>query len=357
MNARNHAAVRRSDFPTPDGPPFLEYVRLAPPPHVRADRALRRLVSSLVDAGGETLAAILLFGSRLVGSDPDEYSAYDLVVVVDDYGAFFRGLASAGHIHRSPRLFTALGGVLPPTNISYRVTPDDPVLAKCMVLSERHLERALSPAAPDHFCLGRLVHRVALVHARGERERERVISLLAAGRRTSLTWVAPFIDAPFDVEDFARAMLRAAFGGEIRPEADDRPDRVLDSQLDFVRAVYGRLLEAACEEGILVGDARGYSYARPPSRWTRLRWRLYFRWSRWRSTVRWFKHMLTFEEWLDYIHRKVQRRMGLEFALTARERRFPLIFLWPRVFRVLRARGRRGSAASGKGRSREEDER
>ena len=48
--------------------------------------------------------------------------------------------------------------------------------------------------------------------------------------------------------------------------------------------------------------------------------------------------MLTFENWLPYLLRKVERRTGMRVELTPLETRLPLIFLWPRLFLVLRNR-------------------
>ena len=53
--------------------------------------------------------------------------------------------------------------------------------------------------------------------------------------------------------------------------------------------------------------------------------------------MRWFKYMLTFDDWLDYIVRKIERRSGQRVELTRAERRFPIIFLWPKAFRLIRA--------------------
>jgi hypothetical protein len=52
--------------------------------------------------------------------------------------------------------------------------------------------------------------------------------------------------------------------------------------------------------------------------------------------------MVTFEGWLDYILRKAARHTGEEIVLTPRERRLPLLFLWPRLFRYLREKDRPG---------------
>jgi hypothetical protein len=64
----------------------------------------------------------------------------------------------------------------------------------------------------------------------------------------------------------------------------------------------------------------------------------YFRRSKARSTLRWFKHIVTFNDWLTYIQKKVERRTGLKIEVTPWERRLPLLLLWPKVFYVLRHR-------------------
>ena len=62
-----------------------------------------------------------------------------------------------------------------------------------------------------------------------------------------------------------------------------------------------------------------------------------------RSTTRWLKHTVTFEGWLDYIVRKVSRHTGEPIELTDRERRWPWVFLWGRLFAFLRTKNRKGS--------------
>jgi hypothetical protein len=53
--------------------------------------------------------------------------------------------------------------------------------------------------------------------------------------------------------------------------------------------------------------------------------------------------MVTFDDWLEFIVRKVRRHTGQEIVLTPRERRHPLVFLWPRVVRYLRHKDARGA--------------
>jgi hypothetical protein len=89
------------------------------------------------------------------------------------------------------------------------------------------------------------------------------------------------------------------------------------------------------------GEPEGWAVARPVRRLERLRRQLYFRRSIARATARWLKHVVTFEGWLDYILRKANRHSGEPVELTPRERRWPWIFLWGRLFRYLRDKDRK----------------
>jgi hypothetical protein len=64
-----------------------------------------------------------------------------------------------------------------------------------------------------------------------------------------------------------------------------------------------------------------------------------------RATARWAKYIVTFDDWLEYILRKARRHSGQDIVLTPRERRLPLVFLWPRVIRYLRHKDQQGRGA------------
>ncbi len=116
--------------------------------------------------------------------------------------------------------------------------------------------------------------------------------------------------------------LRSA--GALRGRALGRPSG--RAGLTDCSALPGRRLEFTLVHPVGVGE--------------RLRLRAYFGRSLVRATVRWAKHIVTFEGWLDYILRKVRRHEGTEVELSPRERRLPLLFLWPRLFRYLRHKNR-----------------
>jgi hypothetical protein len=309
-----------------------------------APAVARELASELVDAGGGHIDAILLYGSQLHRSSPSPHSAWDLVVLVDAYPPFHSALSDSGHHTRSPSMLNLMGSILPPYVTAFEPWGDGRPLAKCLVLTRAQFQRAMGPRSQDHFLKGRLVQHVEVVWARSAEVVESVEDTLASARRETLDWVAPFLgDEIFDVSSYTKRMLSVSFAGEVRPEAADRVMEVWRSQEGWLESRFEEVLEDAAEDGVLedLGNGR-FRLAHPPGAWARKRRQLYFR-SKYRSVARWSKHIVTFNDWLTYIQRKVERRTGMDIPLTPAERKWPLLLLWPKVFRVLREGRRVGS--------------
>lgn len=310
-------------------------------PAVEAPREAHELVDPLRRAAGPSLRAVLLFGSQLVRAAPDRHSAWDLVLVVDDYRAFHRHLVEAGHHRRPAWMLTLLAGVLPPS-----ITAFDPgaglPLAKCAIVTEAHFVRAMGPRAPDHFLKGRMAQKVALVWACDDASRATVLGALDAARRDVLRWAGPFLEGSavgFTAETLARRMLEVSYAGEVRPERGDRVRQVFEVQRDFLSRAYHAVLVDGVERGVVesAGDER-FRLVDPPDPGRRRALGRYFLRSKVRATLRWAKHVLTFNDWLTYIQRKAERRTGLTIEITNWERRLPFLLLWPKAVRVLRAR-------------------
>jgi 1-acyl-sn-glycerol-3-phosphate acyltransferase len=298
---------------------------------------------ALAEAADGEVDAIVFFGSRKTGARPDPHSALDFFVVVRDEERFYRALQKAGLIGRSPALLAALGRVLPPTSVSLVLAgPTGPLRSKSAVVSSRAFERDTSRRRRDHFTLGRLFQPAEVVYARDEAARESAVRALARAHALAYEWGRPWLPARFDVDEFARTLLRVSFAGEVRPEpVARRVETLWQAQQESLRAVYGVLLRELARRGDVRDEGGGaYSLARPVGAWERTRLWLYFRWSMLRATARWPKHVVSFEGWLDFLVRKARRHTGHEIELTARERRAPLLFLWPRVWRYLRHKDR-----------------
>lgn len=313
--------------------------------NVQAPRGALALAEGLVSAAGGSVRAVILYGSHLLNTSPGRFSAYDFVVVVDEYRAFYREMKKAREVHRPIWVMAALSKILPPNVIAF--TPDEGRhgVAKCLVVRRDHFERALGPRPPDHFLLGRMVQRVALIWATTPAEGRWVEDLLRGARRSVLDWLGPYLQGTFDAEVAGRRLLDVCYQAELRPEPTDRSDQIFEAQRDHFEHFLGAVLAEGTADGRLQRTEQdSYRLAHGIDGAERRRVRWYFLRSEARSTLRWFKHVVTFDNWLPYIARKVERHTGEPVELTGLERKAPLIFLWPRVIRVVR--GRRGQGGS-----------
>ncbi len=302
------------------------------------------LSAFLASAFGPTTVAIIHYGSRAQGRQPREDSAFDFFVVVDRYREAYVSLAATVGTSYAPWMATALAGVLAPNVIA--VTPQQHGTerrAKCCVISLGDLQRACSAHPRDHFTQGRLLQFVLLTWTRDAAGTRAVSEAVADARARTFTWGRPSLPAPFTVDDYAYAVLRRSLAGEIRPESADHARTLVTAQQDTLRAIYTPLLAHLVAQGALALDPDGHTYrlSTAPGRLEAMRVGLYFQRSKARATLRLLKHVILYEDWLDYIVKKIDRSGGAPIELTARERRWPLIFLWPKVFHYLRTRPQR----------------
>jgi hypothetical protein len=297
-----------------------------------------KLAGAIARGGGESVRAIVFFGSRKTKAGYDPWSAYDFFVITRDYRSFYTALRVAGAARRSPVLAASLNAILPPNQISILDgEPGREARAKCAVLSMRTFQRETSETRRDHFCVGRLFQPTEVLHVADDKAREQVLDGLVSAHVATYGWVRPWLPERFDSESYCRTLLQVSLGGEIRPEPGGRAQALFEAQRGSLVPIYSLLLEDLHAAGELVAAAEGlYSLARPATARERRRLEAYFRRSKVRATARWPKYMVTFEDWLEYIRRKAERHTGQEIVFSERERRLPLVFLWPRVLRYLR---------------------
>jgi hypothetical protein len=309
------------------------------------DPALRAAVARLATLCGETLDGVIFFGSRRTrAAGANVWSAYDLFAVVAAYRPFFAALHRGGLVRRRPGWLALLGHWLPPTQISLHFAESE-LRAKVSVIRRDRLLRETSARRHDHFTIGRLFQPSRIEYARTEEARDAIVGALASAYAQTWLWARPWLPPTFDAESYGRQALATSMSWEVRPEPIGRAAALWAAQRDAQIPIVSTLLRDLEAQGALraVDDAPlRWAMAGQPRAAERLRSRLYFSRSLVRATARWVKHMLTFEDWLEYIVRKASRHTGERFELSPRERRWPLLFLWGRVFRFLRDKNRKG---------------
>jgi hypothetical protein len=298
------------------------------------------LAGFIARAFGPSALALVHYGSHAHRPQTSAGSARDFFVVLDDYPAGYRALAANLDTRFRPGTASLLNRILPPNVLS--VTPPGSTLAaKCAVLDLPDLVRGCSARARDQFVRGRLFQQVQLVWTRDARASEAVSDALIEARRCTLEWVRPFLPPRFDARAYCLEMLRVSYAHEIRPEGHERLAALLEDQGATLLPIYEALLADGAARGRLVPETGGYRDAAPPGAFRRARIRLWFTVSKLRATLRWIKYVALYDDWLDYIVRKVERRSGVRMELTPRERRWPLLFLWPKALRFVFTRPQR----------------
>ncbi|HXY30567.1 MAG TPA: hypothetical protein VEI06_07635 [Gemmatimonadaceae bacterium] len=300
------------------------------------------LAATLARWFGPSTLAVLHYGSHAQRADPRPESAYDFFVIVDSYRKAYGSLATTVGTSYRPRVATLLSHVLPPNVIAVKGPEGAPTpLAKCAVLSLRHLRRACSSRPDDHFVAGRLFQYVQLAWFRDAQSWEATRDAVIDVRARSFDWGRAFLPERFDAETYYRTLLEVSYSAEIRPEQGERLDAIASVGRDTVLRGYALLLQQLATLKLLVSDGKVYRLAESPGWWLQTRVRLYFERSKLRATARWSKYVALYDDWLDYVLEKISRRSGVTLELTPRERRHPLIFLWPKAFRYLRSRPQR----------------
>jgi hypothetical protein len=301
----------------------------------------RELAERLVGDTGDSVRAVLLYGSRLHKTQPDRHSALDFVVVIDEYRSFYERLSRAGELDRPVALMTTLSRVLAPNVIAY--TPEDGQngLAKCLIVTKADFARALGPRPADHFILGRMLQRVGEVWTADPSETAWVREQISGAHMRVLDWLAPYLVEPVDAAGLGLRIMEVCYQGELRPESRGRAEAMFEAQAAHFVEVLDPALRKAVVDGSMIESGGRYRLSEDVTPRVARRWRRHFRRSKVRSTSRWLKHMMTFANWLPYVVRKVERHTGRTIRLTTLERKLPLIFLWPRAIYVLLTRPRR----------------
>ncbi len=270
---------------------------------------------------GSRLLACLYYGSTRRLADP-RGGLVDLYAVVDHYRGTWR----------SP--LTGLANWLLPPNVIYLETPDG-LRAKCAVVRVDQFRRQMTALHP--YFWGRFSQPFALVYWRTGLDRQlmEMCQWLAVMQflRASTALMAPA--TPFTAETLWRTGLAASYHSELRAERHTRLDQL--AQQDC--ADWATLTQLAAP---LLGlepqaDGQWLSPLDPEAVVAEQR-----RW-RWRrrvgvvlSLLRLMKAVFTFENAVDYGLWKIARHTGEPLVVSARVKRWPLIFGWPVLWRLYR---------------------
>lgn len=290
---------------------MIDRSRLAPIVAADLDRPhredVRRAAEEIAHAHGETVAAVLFYGSGLRDPGPD--AILDLYVLVDDYRAFHRRAVPAG-----------FNRLLPP-NVLFRPANGANAGFKVAVISRRQFRDRLRAESADTTLWARFCQPAALAFARDAEARAWVAEALADAMSAAIAWAVRLGPDAGPPAAYWTALFRHTYAAEMRVESGNRADLLQG----FAAARYAAILGATDEltPTETFGLRRMISaaeVARARRIWARRR-----HIGKARNLARLAKALFTFDGGVDYIVRKLERHSGQRIVLTPWQRRHPLL--------------------------------
>jgi len=288
----------------------------------------------IAERHGTAVAAVLFYGSCLRKQTSE--GVFDFYVLVDDYrSAYPRG-----------RWLALLNTLLPP-NVFYLECPGEGGTLRCKyaVVSLTDFAKLVSERCLHSYVWSRFAQPARLAYCRDD-ARAPASESVAQAVRTLVQRLVVFMPAHRGVQRFSLAAfwheaLRRTYTTELRPESQEAVRSLYASQperFDAVgRAALGELAKAGWLDTV---ENRGGSvevHQAPARRIAgRLRWHLTRPIAKLINFARLLKSAGTFGDWVPYILWKLERHTGEPIEVSERQRRHPLLFGWPILFRLVR---------------------
>ena len=269
---------------------------------------------------GDNLLAVLIYGSYLRGKRD---TLLDFYVLIDSYAAM-------------PRRWQGwLCKALPPNvyQIQHGEAPDE-VRAKYALLTLERFGYCMKHDFHSYFW-ARFAQPCGILYCRDEAVRDRVISCLAQAGKTFAGRVVPVLPDDFNAAGLWSTGLGLTYRCEFRSEPPGHAEKLFSYWPDYYADMTGLL---ASESTRFEEDDGHYTNlsSKAARRWSGPIWRLRMLHGKVLSTLRIIKAALTFDGALDYLLWKIKRHSGVYIEPTELQRRFPLVFAWPLLWRLYR---------------------
>lgn len=255
-----------------------------------------------------SILAILGYGSCLRGELVKD-TLVDLYVLVDDYN----------NAHKN--IISRIGNQLLPPNVYYLECSFEGEIIRCKyaVISLDHFEEKVSLNTQNPYFWARFAQPSALIYARDEATRHRVIDALVSAVSTTLTQARKLNRNSTSVQDLWTDIFSETYRTELRSERSNRAALLVESNLTYFEAI---------DAAVSPPDTPA-----PAPNW---RIRIYI--GKALSVLRLIKAAFTFDGGADYLAWKITRHSGVEIDLTPWQRRHPILAA-PKLFWQLYAKG------------------
>lgn len=293
--------------------------------------AIAAFAAQLAQRGGNTVVAVLFYGSNLRSGDLG--GVLDYYVLVDRLARWH------------PRRVAAIANQLLPPNVSYETTQIDGVdlRAKVAVLSLQQFQRGMRQAAIDTTLWARFAQPLGLAWVRDPAARTQTIAAVCAAVATAARWAALLGPERGRAVEFWQALFKRTYAAELRVERGGGRARSL---IEHESERYTRLLPLAWRASSVDFRVRDGNLLEPRINPTQRQlgaraWKLRHALGKPLNLARLAKATFTFENGADYVAWKVERHAGIQLQLSAWQRRHPLLAAPAVLWKLRRAKALR----------------
>jgi hypothetical protein len=232
--------------------------------------------------------------------------------------------------------------MLPPNVYYVEVGSGEAALRmKYNVVSQADFSAACRPESTHSIIWARFCQPAALVYARDEEVRREIAGDAAEAVLTMVGRMLALHPEAATVEDLWQAGFATTYTTELRVESAETIRSVFAAAPERYVAVTTLAVECLVRRGLVQGRVEGPQLqVRMPEAARRAivaSWNRKIRVAKTLYAARLVKSALTFGDWLPYALWKLHRHSGVTIELTERQRRHPLVWGWPVIFRLLRA--------------------
>ena len=286
------------------------------------DEQRDQLLAQIQDRYGTGLLAVLIYGSYLRG---ERDTLLDFYVLLDSY----RSMPKAWH--------GWLAKALPP-NV-YQIqhgSPPDEIRVKYALLTMDRFEYAVRSDFHSYFW-GRFAQPCGILWCRDEFTKRRLIGAVGTAAVSFTRRVVPTLPDTFSAKDVWTRGLRLSYQCELRSEPPGHAQKLFgywpDYYTSITTALAGQRLafEKAEQEGVFINTTSENTRRCAKASWwfRRMQGKVL-------SFFRLLKAAMTFTGGLDYLLWKIKRHSGVYIEPTRAQRKYPLIFVWPLLWRLYR---------------------
>lgn len=280
------------------------------------------LIQAIRQRYGEGVSAILIYGSYLRGKRD---TLLDFYVLLENYAAMRSRWQAVLAWTLSPNVFQVQSGE-PPTEAR----------AKFAVMTLGRFEHAMRTDFHSYFW-ARFAQPSGLLYCRDEATRARLVEAMVQAARSFTAAVVPRMPPEFTAADLVATGLSLTYRSELRSEPPGHGTGFYRHDPAWYESLTSMLAETGL--GYRTGARAGYflNETTPPAhRRAILAWWLRRLQGKALSVLRLLKAVLTFDRGFEYLVWKIGRHSGERIELTLRQRKHPLLFGWPVLWRLYR---------------------